>query len=208
VPRDPQLLLRGFGKLIAIVVVAGLAGAIIGIGLAELTGGDDSTTIAPVTSTAASPAATQTFAPPTETQTTAPSTATQTESTPTSTTIEPVAPVKGFKVPRIEVISALIAPVSSDGGTRLSVRVRVTNRRGRALEAEDPVLLEGPDAVPLASDAKSAGGAVRKALEPGETASGSLRFDVPSAIAQRIRASGKAQLKIATRTINLTVRAE
>jgi len=65
------------------------------------------------------------------------------------------------------------------------------------------VLLEGPDAVELDSDSKDAAGALRKALEPGETASGALRFTVPSAVAQRIRATGKAQLKIAARTINL-----
>ena len=155
------MLLRGFGKLIAIVVAAGLAGALIGIALAELTGGDDSSTpIASATSTVA-PAVTATVAPLTET------TATQTQTQPTSTTIEPAAPVRGL-VPRVEVLSAQIAPLSDDG-------------------------------------AKAAAGAVRKALEPGEPASGSLRFTVPSAIAQRIQASGKAQLKIATRTINLRI---
>jgi len=192
--------LRGFGKLIAIVVAAGLAGALIGIALAELTGGDDSSTpIASATSTVA-PAVTATVAPLTETQTTA----TQTQTQPTSTTIEPAAPVRGL-VPRVEVLSAQIAPLSADGGTLVTVRVRVTNRRGRALSPEDPVLLVGPDAVPLDDGANAAAGAVRKALEPGEPASGSLRFTVPSAIAQRIRASGKAQLKIATRTINLRI---
>ena len=194
------MLLRGFGKLIAIVVAAGLAGALIGIALAELTGGDDSSTpIASATSTVA-PAVTATVAPLTETQTTA----TQTQTQPTSTTIEPAAPVRGL-VPRVEVLSAQIAPLSADGGTLVTVRVRVTNRRGRALSPEDPVLLVGPDAVPLDDGAKAAAGAVRKALEPGEPASGSLRFTVPSAIAQRIQASGKARLKIATRTINLRI---
>ena len=196
------MLLRGFGKLIAIVVAAGLAGALIGIALAELTGGDDSSTpIASAPSTVA-PAVTPTVAPLTETQTTA--TQTQTQPTSTSTTIEPAAPVRGL-VPRVEVLSAQIAPLSADGGKLVTVRVRVTNRRGRALSPEDPVLLEGPDAVPLDDGAKAAAGAVRKALEPGEPASGSLRFTVPSAIAQRIQASGKAQLKIATRTINLRI---
>ena len=196
------MLLRGFGKLIAIVVAAGLAGALIGIALAELTGGDDSSTpIASATSTVAD-AVTPTVAPLTDSQTQ--TTATQTQTQPTSTTIEPAAPVRGL-VPRVEVLSAQIAPLSADGGTLVTVRVRVTNRRGRALSPEDPVLLVGPDAVPLDDGAKAAAGAVRKALEPGEPASGSLRFTVPSAIAQRIRASGKAQLKIATRTINLRI---
>ena len=205
------MMLRGFGKLIAIVVAAGLAGAIIGITLAELTGGDDSSApIASATSTAA-PASTGTGAelpglqPETQTTETEPETETetQTQTGPTSTTIKPTAPVKGFKVPRVEIVSAQIAPLSSDGGTVVTVRARVTNRRGRALDPEDPVLLEGPDAVELDSDSKDAAGALRKALEPGETASGALRFTVPSAVAQRIRATGKAQLKIAARTINL-----
>jgi len=198
------MLLRGFGKLIAIVVAAGLAGALIGIALAELTGGDDSSTpIASATSTVAD-AVTPTVAPLTETPTQTQTTATQTQTQPTSTTIEPAAPVRGL-VPRVEVLSAQIAPLSADGGTLVTVRVRVTNRRGRALSPEDPVLLAGPDAVPLDDGAKAAAGAVRKALEPGEPASGSQRFTVPSAIAQRIRASGKARLKIATRTINLRI---
>ena len=205
------MMLRGFGKLIAIVVAAGLAGAIIGITLAELTGGDDSSApIASATSTAA-PASTGTGAelpglqPESQTTETEPKTETETKTQtgPTSTTIKPSAPVKGFKVPRVEVVSAQIAPLSSDGGTVVTVRARVTNRRRRALVPEDPVLLEGPDAVELDSDSKDAAGALRKALEPGETASGALRFTVPSAVAQRIRATGKAQLKIATRTINL-----
>jgi len=205
------MMLRGFGKLIAIVVAAGLAGAIIGITLAELTGGDDSSApIASATSTAA-PASTGTGAelpglqPESQTTETEPKTETETKTQtgPTSTTIKPSAPVKGFKVPRVEIVSAQIAPLSSDGGTVVTVRARVTNRRRRALVPEDPVLLEGPDAVELDSDSKDAAGALRKALEPGETASGALRFTVPSAVAQRIRATGKAQLKIATRTINL-----
>jgi len=206
------MMLRGFGKLIAIVAVAGLAGAIIGIGLAELTGDEDSTAPVATATTPAAPAVTQTVAsvpvpvpvPVTPTQ----ATPAETKTTQTSTTIEPGVPVRGFKVPRVEVLSAQIARLSNDGGTPVTVRVRVTNRRGRALEPEDPVLLEGPDAVPLDDEAKATAGAVRKALEPGETASGSLRFTVPSAIARRIRATGEAQLKIATRTITLKVAAQ
>jgi len=204
-----MMMMRGFGKLIAIVVAAGLAGAIIGIALAELTGGGDSSApIATATSTAA-PASTGTGAdlpgvqPESQTTETEPKTETQTQTGPTSTTIKPAVPVKGFKVPRVEIVSAQIAPLSSDGGTVVTVRARVTNRRGRALEPKDPVLLEGPDAIELDSDSKDAAGALRKALEPGETASGALRFTVPSAVAQRIRATGKAQLKIAMRTVNL-----
>jgi len=200
------MMLRGFGKLIAIVVVAGIAGAVIGIGLASLTGDDETTTpVASATSTiTVPPAVTQAPLPPppppTQTET---SPTTETQTSPTTTTAAPGRPVPGFKVPRVEVLSAQIAALSADGGTPVTVRVRVTNRRGRALTPEDPVLLEGPDAVPLDKDARDEAGAVRKALEPGESASGALRFTVPSAVAQRIRATGEAQLKIATRTITL-----
>jgi len=208
------MMLRGLGKLIAIVVAAGLAGAIIGITLAELTGGDDSSAplaTATATSTAA-PASTGTGAelpglqPESQTTETQPETETKTQTGPTSTTIEPTAPAKGFKVPRVEIVSAQIAPPSSDGGTVVTVRARVTNRGGRALDRKDPVLLEGPDAVELDSDSKEAARALRKALKPGETASGTMRFTVPSAVAQRIKATGKAQLKIARRTINLQLK--
>jgi hypothetical protein len=195
-------MLRGFGKLIAIVAAAALAGAAIGIGLAALTGSDDTPVpVASATSTVAAPVApavTQAPLPPPPAATT-----TDTQTEPTATTTTPATPVRGFKVPRVQVLSAAIAKLSADGGTPVTVRVRVTNRRGRALTPEDPVLLEGPDAVALDKDARAEAGAVRKALEPGESAAGALRFTVPSAIAQRIRASGRAQLKIATRTITL-----
>jgi hypothetical protein len=43
VRSDPQRLLRGFGKLVVVVLAAGLAGTGLGIALAELPGNEDST---------------------------------------------------------------------------------------------------------------------------------------------------------------------
>jgi hypothetical protein len=197
-------MLRGFGKLIAIVAAAALAGAAIGIGLAAVTGSDDTPVpVASATSTVTAPVAPAVTQAPLPPPPPPAASTTDTQTAPTATTTTPATPVRGFKVPRVQVLSAAIATLSADGGTPVTVRVRVTNRRGRALTPEDPVLLEGPDAVPLDKDARAEAGAVRKALEPGESAAGALRFTVPSAIAQRIRASGRAQLKIATRTITL-----
>ena len=136
---DPQLLLRGLGKFVAVVLAAGLAGAAIGIGLAELSGNGQ----------AADPALPATTAQPT----TAPTTATSTTGSTTATTVTSTSPTKPvYRVPRVQVLSARLGPVSQSTGRALvAIRVRVTNRGNRPLTTKTPALLSGDDELDLGS---------------------------------------------------------
>ncbi len=187
---DPRLLLRGLGKFVAVVLAAGLAGAGIGIGLAKLSGNDASNDAVP-------PATSST---------------TQTTSTPTATTstgTTATTPAKAvYRVPRLEVLSSELGPVSeSTGRAVVTVRVRFTNRGNRAVEIKTPALLSQQDEVPLDSDEREAAGALLRAIDPAQTATGTLRFDVPSAIAQRLTATPTARLRVGNRTVTVRLTA-
>jgi hypothetical protein len=189
---DPQLLLRGLAKFVAVVLAAGLAGAGIGIGLAELSG-NDATTDPVLPATTAQP-------------TTATTTGTQTGSKTTATTATgPTKPV--YRVPRVEVLSAELDSISeSTGGALVAIRVRLTNRGNRALTIKTPALLSGDDEVPLGASAGDAAGPLLKAIAVGESATGVLRFSLPGAIAQRVTANPGARLRVGNRivTVRLT----
>ena len=193
---DPKLLLRGFGKFLAVVVAAGLAGAGIGIGLAELSGNDGPTDPVLPTTTAQ-----PTTAPAAGTQTTA---TTGTVATSTS----PTKPV--YRVPRVEVLSAELGPVSESTGRALAaIRVRVTNRGNRPLTIKTPALLSGDDELPLGLDAREGAGALLRPIAPAASATGVLRFSLPSAIAQRLTATpAAARLRVANRTVTVELTTE
>gem|GEM_PF-2058687 len=187
-PPDPKRLLRGVGKLIAVVLAAGLAGAGIGIGLAKLTGGDD--TSAPVLPATASTAAKTTQTAPRAT----------TSKTPTGTTTAPAV----YRVPRVEVLSAQLGPIdAATGRAQATVRVRVTNRGIGPLRISTPQLLSAQDKVPLDAAARGGAGALLRRIAVGRRATGSLRFTLPAAVAQRLTATPQARLRIARRTVAL-----
>ena len=193
--NDPKILLRGLAKFVAVVVAAGLAGALLGIGLAKLSGDEDSgaAALAPTTATIGGGAADTTQTVPTETETTtAPRTQTQTR--PTTT------PKRSFLVPRVQVLSARL--VSLEGEAGVTVRVRVTNRGSRPLKMTGPVLKSRTDEVAL----DDVGGAARpllRTLAPDESATGTLRFSTSPAMTQRLTDNPGARLRIATRTITI-----
>ena len=195
---DLKMMLRGLGKFVAVALAAGLGGAAIGIGLAELTGDDAQTPT--TTATTSAQAATTGSQTETETQTTQ---ATQTETTParTSTTnTSTTAPPRGrILVPRVEILSARLA----DG--LVTARVRVTNRYSRPLKLTTPALVSGEDEVPLDDGGRDGARALLTTLDPGEDATGELRFTTPSAVAQRLADSPRARLKIAGRTVSLAL---
>lgn len=183
---DPKLLLRGLGKFVAVVIAAALAGAGIGIGLAELSGNDGAETpLLPVTT-----AQTSTSGPETTTGTT------PTATTSTSTT------AAVYRVPRVQILSAQLGPISESTGRALvAVRARVTNRGNRDLTIRTPALLSGDDEVELGSGARDAAGALLRPIAPGQSATGTLRFNAPSAVAQRLTATPSARLRVANRTV-------
>jgi hypothetical protein len=210
VRSDPQRLLRGFGKLVAVVVAAGLAGAGVGIALARLTGSGDSS--APASSVAAGAT--------TERASTAAVTATvgQTAAavltakssparTPTGARTQTVpTPSTSSRSPRIQVLSARLDPHGSAAAGHVTVRVRVINRGARPLAVEAPALLSGTDEIPRDSDGGSAVRPLLKSLAPGLSATSVLRFTTSTAVAARLDATRHARLRIAKHSIELTIR--
>ena len=178
--RNPRTLLRAAAKLAGVVLAAGLVGAAAGIGLAAL--GDDEDSAAP---DVAAPIGTQTTV-------TAPRTATT-----------PRAP---YREPRFEVRSAeLGTPAPDTGRARLTVRISVTNRNSYPLKPRAPVLTSDGDEVALDAAARDAAGPLLRAVDPGDTATGELRFTLPAPVAQRLTGGARPRLQIAGRTIGLRV---
>jgi hypothetical protein len=210
---DPQRLLRGFGKLVAVVVAAGLAGAGIGIGLAQLTGSGDSTAPALPATNGASPARAAT-SPASRTQTVAAqkptTTATAartskpaaTRTTTTSRTSTTAAARLPFLVPRVQVLSARLKGSPTAAG-HVTVRVRVINRSTRPLALAAPVLVTGNDEILRDSADGSAARPLLKKLAAGSSATSELRFTTTSAVTQRLSTTLRAHLRIARRSIVL-----
>lgn len=181
------MMLRGLGKFVLVALAAGLGGAAIGIGLAELTGDDAGT---PTTS---AQAATTGGEARTETRTAR----TATQATPARTTT--TAARRSTLVPRVEILSAELAE------ERVTARVRVTNRYSRPLKITTPALISGDDEVPLDDGARDGARALPTTLDPGESATGVLRFTTPSAVARRLADTPRARLKLAGRTVSLAL---
>lgn len=210
---DPKTIFRGFGKFIAVAVVAAAVGAGIGVGLADLTSNDTSTVAAapataPVTP-AVPPAGAQTApATPPVTSTTASTTATAappaTSTTPTQTQTG-ATPAPGSRlVPRVQIASAVIGKQSTTTQhARVTAQVTVTNRYDHRLVIQPPVLLSGSDQTPLDPDARRLAEPLLITLAPGQSATGTLRFTVSGDVARRLIASPHAQLKVAGRTVSL-----
>jgi hypothetical protein len=198
VPSDPRSLLRGLLKLVAVVAVAGAVGAGVGVGLAELSGNDAETASVP-----GSPAT----EPASETTATAEPTQTAAAQT-TATAAEPVPPAPKFQIPLIEVLSAeFSAPSSGSAGATVTARVRVTNRNAQPFESDPPVLLAGGDRIPLDA-AESSADELLRPVAANASATGELRFALPSKVANRLAASPRAQLAIARRAVDLELTQE
>ena len=186
---DPKTLLRGLAKFAAVVVVAGLVGAGLGIALAKLSGNDGGATQAlpaPVTATTAAPATTT-----------------------AATTTAPAAAGSDDQPPRVEVLSALLGRTSDSSGRALvAARVRVTNRGQRPLAIEAPALLSGEDEVALNESADGSPNPLITSVEPGASVSGTVRFTLSPEITQRLNANPGARLRIANRTVELRLTKE
>ena len=179
--------MRSLVKLAGVVLAAGLVGAGLGIGLAKLTGSEESS----------APEAGATSEPATAT----------TAATQTATTAPPPTPVRApYREPRFEVrFARLGTPASDTGRATVTASIGVTNRNAYALKPRPPVLISEGDELPLDTDgdARDAAGPLLRAIGPGDTATGELRFTVAAAVAQRLSAGGSVRLGIAGRTIGL-----
>lgn len=183
---NPRELLRGLVRFLTVALLAGLAGAGIGVAIAKLTGSDEPSTATSTTSTAAS-------------------TATSTTDTARRTTTKE--PPKGEQPPRVAILLAQLGQTSQETErARLIVRTRVTNLRDDTLKLKSPVLLSGDDRVPLDDDAKKGAGPLLERLGAGERAVGVLKFTLPATVTARVTADPRARLRIAGRTVDLKVR--
>lgn len=209
VRNDSLQLLRGFGKLVAVVVAAGLAGTAIGIALAKVTGSEDSGTSVLPQAPSATSGRTSTPVPATPTQATAvaatPTTVTA-PARPTAATPPRTPPSTRSSRPRLQVLSAQLHR-SRAGAGLVTVRVRVINRATRPLAVAAPVLLAGGDEMPRDSVRGSAARPLLKGLAPGSSATSELRFTTSSAVAERLTATPRARLRVASRSIVLRLAA-
>jgi len=213
-------LARGAGRVLAVAAAAGAAGALLGLGLAALTGDDESsspslptvgtptiTTEATTTTEATAPATTTTAArttTPTSTLTTpAATTTTPTTRTTARTTTTTPAPIT--TKPRVDVLSTVAHPVTAPAGdtrrrARVSVHVRVTNGTGRRIAPARPVLVVGDARLQLAPGSSGAAAPLLAPLEPGAAADGRLRFDTEGAVTAQLT-TARVRLVIAGTTI-------
>ena len=171
------MLLRGLAKFAAVVVVAGLVGAGLGLVLAELSGNDGGET--------AGQAARVLTPPPATTETVGPE----------------VADVVG---PRVEVLSALLGRTSrSTGRALVAAKVRITNRTASRVTIEAPALLSGEDEVPANESAAS--NQLLRPLAPAASATGTVRFTLSAEATRRVTANRTARLRIADQTVVLNL---
>jgi hypothetical protein len=199
VRMDSRMLLLGLAKLVAVVVAAGLAGALIGIGLAKLSGNDGTDAgpvLAATSATTSSTAPTTTPAPEPTAGTTSTPPAAGTSTAQTTTT----ASGGDYREPRIEVLAAQI--ITASGKPRVIATIRVMNRGARPLKLSPPVLVSISDKLPLDA-ARVRARPLLRSIAPGASATGTLRFSTPPAIARRLTASRGSRLLIAKRTIIL-----
>ena len=71
-----------------------------------------------------------------------------------------------------------------------------------------PVLLSGAEEVALGSAARAAAAPLLRSLAAGDSATGTLRFTTPGAVAQRLSAAPRARLRVAKRTVVLKLKTD
>jgi pyruvate/2-oxoglutarate dehydrogenase complex dihydrolipoamide acyltransferase (E2) component len=222
-PRLPDdgasALLRGAARFLAVVVAAGAAGALIGVGLAALNRDDEGSTPSPLAagSPAAATEATVTTTPTATATATAPAPATApatatapaptTATVTTTTTTKAPAPASSGGKVRVDVLATIAHPVTAPAGdtrrrVRLSVHARVTNGTGDRIPPAPPVLLVGDARLRIAPGSSGAAGPLLAALDPGAVADGRLRFDTEGGLADQLTTT-RVRLRIAGTTVAL-----
>jgi hypothetical protein len=206
-----RLLLRGLGKLIAVIALAGAVGVGLGFGLSALAG-DDSTRGSTGRSKASEATATTRekatgrAATTTESKTTASSVA-HAQPTTTHTT---TGGQRGASTVRVQVVSAVLHPAITPSGRRrnragLAVHVRVTNRGSRRrVIILRPVLVSGGVRV-LTDPHTDTAATKRRTLDPAATADVTLRFEIAGAVTTRVRRQRRVRVIVAGRNVIASV---
>jgi len=203
-PRQERarLLLRGLAKLIAVIVVAGLVGAGLGIGLSKLSGDDEPAGPAAEATTAVTQATTSTPAAPAETTATAPPII-------TTTTPRPAAAQGADDDIQVTVGVAVLRLASTPSGkarnrARLRLSVTVRNRGSRRLVLPRPSLLAARQRVPSNPAADERGSRLGP-IAAGQTRRATLQFETAGAVTEQLTTQRKARVLIGRRSSALTV---
>ncbi len=173
-PSRPAMLLRGALRLAGVVVAAGAVGVLLGVGLSALTGANETPSPAPALPTSSSPGATTA-----------------------------AAPAGGDAKRPIEILDAAARPAASGSGAgaRLSLRVRAVNATGGVLRSGRPALFVDGARVGLAPGSEgSAGNLLAPSLDPGASAEGTLRFELPAMTAGEL-AAARVRLRILAKLV-------
>ena len=195
-----RLLLRGLVKLLAVVAVAGLFGAGLGIGLAQLSDdGEPPTPVAPATTATAQ----------STTRTTATAAApTTTTSVPTTSTPRP-ASQDGEAQVRVTVGIAVLHPASTPSGrrrnrARLGVRVTAQNTGAERLVLPRPSLLAARQRV-RTNPAADAAGSRLGPIPAGETQQATLQFETAGVVTEQLSNQQQARVLVGDRSYAITV---
>ncbi len=200
---------RGLGRFVGLVAVAGGLGFALGAGLVTLA--DD---VGPETTGARDDAATattstggRTTAAPLVTPTIPTGTITAKPPTPATTTTAPSGPLARV---RVRVLGAILHPAGTADGkrrrrARLTLRVRAINEGPTPLAIETPLL--GIGAVRIRTDSAAETDATRFGeLAAGETKAVTLRFELQGEATEKITIDRRARLNIAGRSVAFRLR--
>jgi len=200
-------------KLLALVVVAGGVGVVLGMGLSRLSGGDDPTPVADPTASAGRAGSATTTAAPTSTGATTAATAiaktTTTGTTPaTSTTASK--PAKRLAQVRVSVLDARLFTDETPSGrqeqrARMTVRVRAENAGGWTVTLEQPTLGVGSARVVPDPDA-DAPGATFEPLAAGEMQTVTLRFALAGEATPKVVRDRRARIFVSGRSVPMGVK--
>lgn len=187
-----RLWLRGFGKLAAVVLLAGAVGIGLGVAIAALTG-DDADAPRAVTD---APAITA-------------SVATTPATTPSTASGRPASRPAPLRQIRASVGAAVLHPAAAAAGqrrrrARLGVSVRVENRGSERVVLERPSLLAANQRIPTNAAADAPTTNVGP-IAPGRTANAVLQFETAGAVTEQLTTQRRARLHIAGRSVALTI---
>ncbi len=192
------MLLRGLGKLAAVVVLAGGAGIVLGIGLSALTGDDDGPRPSGGAGATQADDSTASVASP-------PSVAR------TSTTASTPTPTPRARKVRVTVLGAVLHPAGTPSGqsrqrARLGVRLRVENTAERLVTPPRPVLLVGAARVRFEQRPGDARNTRLGSIGAGKTIDVTLQFEVAGTVTEQLRNDRRARIRIAGRSLYVPVR--
>lgn len=188
--RRTSSLLRGGGRLLAVVGLAVVGGLLVGTALSKL-GGDGESSLAPIAPQSSSSGTSSTGGSQTGATTTNDQAGTSDELV-------------------IDVLSAIVHPVTETAAeanrqARLGVHLRIRNVTERTLKPTRPVLLVGRERVRLAGESAADAMPLLSELDPDAVADGTLRFETKGALTSRLTGK-RVRLRVFDTTVPVTAK--